>query len=316
MQNFNEKTVIDRIIELRENFAGPRGKAKFAKALGISASTYSYYENDRIAPISILLRIADITNTDLHWLLTGTASKGRPITAIDRQMLAKLETLLAKSPDSYAPLMAFIDLLSEKAGLEQQITAPNSPPDSTDRGWIPILGRTAAGMVHLWQDTETDAPDITELDHLVAKHIGKDITSAPRDISVDIQASVLQNQLKDINVSLVQVADQPETDIVQFIDCKELCQIFPDAFALQVDGDSMSPRINDGDIVIVSPSVPAAQANIAIVKVANQIGVTCKLTRTTEAQTHLIPINERYDTKIIPNDQLRWALAVLCHVKI
>ena len=61
----------------------------------------------------------------------------------------------------------------------------------------------------------------------------------------------------------------------------------------------MSPRINDGDIVILSPSVPAVQGQIGIARIANQIGVTCKLIRTTENEVHLIPINEKYETKVV-----------------
>ena len=76
----------------------------------------------------------------------------------------------------------------------------------------------------------------------------------------------------------------------------------------------MSPRINDGDIVILSPSVPAAQGHIAIARVANQIGVTCKLIRMTDSDVHLIPINEKYETKVVAKKDLLWALAVLCHI--
>jgi len=78
----------------------------------------------------------------------------------------------------------------------------------------------------------------------------------------------------------------------------------------------MSPRINDGDIVILSPSVPAAQGHIAVARVANQIGATCKLLRETDQAVHLIPINEKYQTKVVPKKDLLWALAVLCHVSV
>ena len=39
----------------------------------------------------------------------------------------------------------------------------------------------------------------------------------------------------------------------------------PNAFALIVDGDSMSPRINSGDIVIISPNTPLTSRSIAAV---------------------------------------------------
>jgi SOS-response transcriptional repressor LexA len=78
----------------------------------------------------------------------------------------------------------------------------------------------------------------------------------------------------------------------------------------------MSPRINDGDFVVLSSSVPAAQGHAAVARLANQIGVTCKLIRATESEVHLIPINEKYETKIVPRKELLWALAVLCHIKV
>jgi SOS-response transcriptional repressor LexA len=78
----------------------------------------------------------------------------------------------------------------------------------------------------------------------------------------------------------------------------------------------MSPRINDGNIVILSPSVPAAQGQLAVARVAKQIGITCKLIRTTESGVHLIPINEKYETKVVPKKDLLWALAVLCHISV
>jgi len=39
--------IISRICLLREKYAGKRGKALFANALGISPSTYNYYEQDK-----------------------------------------------------------------------------------------------------------------------------------------------------------------------------------------------------------------------------------------------------------------------------
>jgi SOS-response transcriptional repressor LexA len=78
----------------------------------------------------------------------------------------------------------------------------------------------------------------------------------------------------------------------------------------------MAPRIDDGDIVIVSPSIPASHALPAIVRISGAIGVTCKLVRTENESVHLVPINEKYDAKIINKNDLLWALAVLCHIKL
>ena len=122
--------------------------------------------------------------------------------------------------------------------------------------------------------------------------------------------------LKRPEANLIQVGGQGQEQIVEFVQCEQIHKLFPDGFALQIDGDSMSPRINDGDIVVLSPSVPAAQGQIGIARIANQIGVTCKLIRTTESGIHLIPINEKYETKVVAKEDLLWALAVLCHISV
>ena len=75
MAKFDEKAVIGRIKFLRNRYAGKRGKSAFAKALDISPSTYSYYEQNRIPPIEILLKICEVTGADLEWLLTGNEDK-------------------------------------------------------------------------------------------------------------------------------------------------------------------------------------------------------------------------------------------------
>ena len=70
------------------------------------------------------------------------------------------------------------------------------------------------------------------------------------------------------------------------------------------------------DVVVLSPSVPAVQGQVAVARIANQIGVTCKLIRFSDKHVHLIPINERYETRIIDKNDLTWALAVICHISL
>jgi len=319
MKIFDEKAIIERVRLLRKQYAGSRGKSKFARALGISASTYSYYENNRVPPIEVLLRICEVTEADLGWLLTGSSTEKRFAFGPKSQPLERIDNLLKNNPELTEPIMAFIELLCEKKGVEKEFRSKVLPSRPERPGWIPVLGRTAAGMVHFWDQTFLPEPKqaITELDELVRKHVGKAIIgSADGRVSIDLQARPLVDGVKRAEANLVQVSGEGQEQIVEFIQCEEIYGLFPDSFALHIDGDSMSPRINDGDIVILSPSVPAAQGQIGIARVANQIGVTCKLIRTTETDVHLIPINERYETKAVAKEDLLWALAVLCHISI
>ncbi len=319
MKNFDENTIIERIRFLRNQYAGSRGKSKFARALGISASTYSYYENNRVGPIEILLKICEVTGADLEWLLTGRSAEKKFVSGPNATLLRKLDALLSENPDLSEPILAFIELLCEKKGFEKDFLTKVLPSSPNRPGWIPVLGRTAAGMVHFWDQTVPTDPNkaVTELDDLVKKHIGKTIVgSVDGAVSIDLQVRVLLDGIKKPEANLIQVGGQEQEQIVEFVECEEIFKLFPDSFALQIDGDSMSPRINDSDIVILSPSVPAAQGQIGIAHVANQIGVTCKLIRTTGENVHLIPINEKYETKVVAKEDLLWALAVLCHISV
>jgi transcriptional regulator with XRE-family HTH domain len=324
MKIFDEKAIIERIKQLREQHSGNRGKSKFARALGISSSTYSYYESSRVPPLEILLKIAEITGADLNWLLTGKKPLIKPVLEPEKlaqgqniSLLRKLDGLLTENPDIAEPISAFIDLLCEKKGIEKEFYSKMPPAKPARPGWIPVLGRTAAGMIHFWDKEVLPQPKqaVTELDELVKKHIGKAIiASADGLLSIDLQARALVDGLKSRQANLIRVSGQEQEEIVEFVQCEEIFELFPDSFALHIDGESMSPRINDGDIVILSPSVPAAQGQIGIARVANQIGVTCKLIRSTEQAVHLIPINEKYETKVVAKKDMLWALAVLCHV--
>lgn len=317
MENINEKAMIERIKLLRTQYAGSRGKSRFAQALGISPSTYNYYESARVPPIDILLKICRITGADLEWLLTGQGRKKGIAPGKNSVLLQELDELFASNPDLAEPAMAFLELLCEKKGIETRLR-PDVSPSAPDRpGWIPVIGRTAAGLVHFWE--QTSLPEsrqaVTELDELVKKHIGRDIIrSVDGAVSIDLRAAELLDGIKTRQASLIQVRGTEQEQIVEFVQCEQIQKLFPDSFALQIDGDSMSPRINDGNIVVLSPSIPAAQGHIAVARLVDQIGVTCKLIRTTQTGVHLIPINERYETKIVPKKDLLWALAVLCHI--
>ena len=120
MTKFDEKAVIQRIIQVRTDIAGFRGKSKFAKALGLSPSTYNYYEQDRLAPVPILLKICEITGADLELLITGSSTEKRFSSVANREFLQKLDELLTNNPELAEPVLAFIELLCEKKGIEKE----------------------------------------------------------------------------------------------------------------------------------------------------------------------------------------------------
>ncbi len=67
----------------------------------------------------------------------------------------------------------------------------------------------------------------------------------------------------------------------------------PGAFALKVKGNSMSPRIEDGDIVIVSPQAEVRNGDICVVRVNDED--TLKKVKFEGNYVHLIPLNPDFD---------------------
>jgi transcriptional regulator with XRE-family HTH domain len=126
MKKFNEVAIIERLQSLRKQYAGNRGKSKFARALGISASTYKYYESSRVPPIEILLRICHVTGADLEWLLTDHSTEKKFAFGPNSVLLRKLSTLLNENPDLAEPILAFFELLWEKKGVEKVFQSKSS----------------------------------------------------------------------------------------------------------------------------------------------------------------------------------------------
>jgi len=335
ISKIDEKAIISRIRKLRQEYAGERGKALFAKALGISPSTYNYYEQDRIPPVGLLWGICEITGADIRWLLTGQSQLGTKNfeKAMPRSLVDKINLLISSDSSNIAALEAFVSLLRDKSKLENKLKRaaitsdpkddstvlkddPSQAEDEKSPHWLPILGRTAAGIVHFWSEAGSRPPSVTELADLLHRHKNsRHLQIAPQEVGKDPAVPNVP-ALDASQVSLVQLIEPQADGVSEFIDCGEITRIYPDAFALRVDGDSMAPWIIDGDIVVLSPSVSAYNGAVAVVQLSDQIGVTCKIIRRQANRVHLIPANEKFEVKIYDQNQLGWALAVLWRIRL
>jgi SOS-response transcriptional repressor LexA len=324
MKNFSEKALIERIIELRNKHYGKRGRSEFAAKLGISPSTYFYYEQDRIPPIDILLKICEICNVSIYWLLTGKDEQNQlvnsPSEGTFSDTFEKIRKVASENPASLQAINAFLELIAQQNALEAESSfAEKHIENASGNGWIPVLGRTAAGTPGMWSQTDSADSAVmeTRLSALAARHLNSPILKKYSvRISPDLPSKPIISAIDNEPISLIQTTGSDSDDIFQFIDCPAVLRAYPDCFALQIDGDSMAPRIGDGDIVILSPSVGAVQGQPAVVQITGAIGVTCKLFRQDSDSIHLVPINEKYPPKVIKSDDLLWALAVLCHIKL
>jgi SOS-response transcriptional repressor LexA len=319
-----------RIAQLRLETAGPRGKASFAKKLGISPSTYDYYESTRVPPAEVLVKIAECTGVDLYWLLTGKTKAGIDVAA-GHPLVQRVARLLADSPKAAGPLAVFLEILSgvqkfpagqvpqaifpevptaaPKAASKTKEQPPPAEGQPAKETWIPILGRTAAGVAHFWSRAE-EAAGLTTLDELVDRYC-----RAPHR-SVQPAAAAEQGSADQTAVQVITLPGGAKSPVVEFIAAEALKRRYGDAFALRIDGDSMAPDIRHGDLVILSPSAPAVDGRPAVVQLTGQIGVICKLYRRVGDRVHLIPIDEQLVPQVFPVSKVRWALAVLARVRV
>jgi len=323
----SQKEISRRIAQVRLEVAGPRGKSSFAKALGMSPSTYDYYESTRIPPADVLLRIAEVAGVDVNWLLTGQ-SGGREVPA-DHPVLQRAAGLLADKPNAAAPLAAFVELLGASLEFPQESAeqvgpgdAPAARPPDAGAGeyrsdfaasagdprasWIPILGRSAAGLPQFWADAG-QADGTTSLDELIERNAGGRVRQ--------VRPATAAAEGAQAAVQVITLNEPDGLDVVSFVAAEGIKAMYGDAFALRIDGDSMHPDIRHGDLVILSPSVEAADGKAAVVQLDGQIGVTCKLFRRDGNTVHLVPIDEQVPPQTYPHGQLVWALRVLARVR-
>jgi len=297
---------------------GARGKSRFARRLGLSPSTYEYYETTRVPPAGVLVKIAEVTGADLRWLLTGQAAQP-PVVPPEHPIVRRVVELLERNPQAAEPLAAFLDILSESmkfppkrstqqpkppAGRAGQL--PQGPPGR--EAWIAVLGRSAAGVPHFWS-SKADQQGIKTLKQIVQRRAAGDAVEVQ---SAEVAPSPLDEQAA---AQLIRVNVPDEDNVCEFVVAEQVRRRYGDVFAVRIDGDSMAPDIRHGDIVLLSPSVPAVDGQPAVVQLRGQIGVTCKLYRRQGRRVHLVPINEQFAPQAFPAEKVDWALRVLGRIR-
>ncbi len=303
---------------MRLEVAGPRGKSNFAKQLGLSPSTYDYYEFDRVPPAEVLIKIAKIAGVDLCWLLTGETEGPNGIPA-DHPVLKRAAAMLSECPNAAGPMAAFLDVLAEslkfptkkEAFSQSEKTGETNDTNTEQAGgsesWIPVLGRSAAGVPAFWAD-KTESEGLTTLRSLVEKHAKAPAKTA--NASVDIPDESPQM------VQFITLKKPKDGEVAEFVSAGAVKAKYPRAFAVRIDGESMSPEIRHGDIIICSPDLAAVDGQPAVVQLEGQIGVTCKLYRRSVDEVHLVPVNEQIQPQCFPVEKVLWALRVLAKVRV
>jgi len=87
----------------------------------------------------------------------------------------------------------------------------------------------------------------------------------------------------------------------------------PQAFALNVTGDSMAPRIESGDVVIVSPRLEARSGDICVVRVNGED--TLKKIKFEGNYLHLVPLNPSYEPMTVKKKDVNFVWKVIKVIK-
>lgn len=87
----------------------------------------------------------------------------------------------------------------------------------------------------------------------------------------------------------------------------------PGAFALKVKGNSMSPRIEDGDVVIVSPRQEVRNGDICVVRVNGED--TLKKVKMEGGYVHLIPLNPQFEPVTAKKKEVEFVWKVVKLIK-
>ena len=76
-----------------------------------------------------------------------------------------------------------------------------------------------------------------------------------------------------------------------------------DFFCLQIKGDSMKPKIEEGDVVVVHKQADADTGSVVIASI-NGEEATCKKLRKTDNGIFLMPTNNDYEPMFFSNDEI------------
>ena len=85
------------------------------------------------------------------------------------------------------------------------------------------------------------------------------------------------------------------------------------AFALEVKGNSMAPRIEDGDIIVVSPKLESRTGDICVVRVNDED--TVKRVKIEDQYLHLIPLNPEYEPMMVKKKDVTFVWRVVKVIK-
>lgn len=119
---------------------------------------------------------------------------------------------------------------------------------------------------------------------------------AVENISVGVKIPVLGKVAAGIPIEMIE-------DILDFEEIPEIVGRTGDYFGLKIKGNSMSPRINEGDVVIVRKQSDADSGDVVIAQV-NGNEATCKKLIKHKEGISLVSFNNEYEPMYFSNEDI------------
>ena len=243
--NNPERALVARIKELRRRQFGPRGKAEFARRLGVPLEEYERYERGTVPPGDVLVRMCELTGEDLQWLLTGVAARGTVVISGTRsrhqKLLTKLAQLLDEQPERAGPVEAFVDLL---IGGEQVLAESGRQlPLPPTRDLIPIF---AAGELPLTLP-ETGTGGLNDSFPPVLLPETAQLTERKRARLAEPAGEYNQDDFRNVEM-VTHTAEDGQ--VRQFVHSPEIARCVPGLFGVRLEDDTMTPMFQAGDAVL------------------------------------------------------------------
>ena len=85
----------------------------------------------------------------------------------------------------------------------------------------------------------------------------------------------------------------------------------PNAFALEISGDSMAPVYRDGDIIIVSPAAGIRRGDRVVVKTVDGEVMAKVLARRTAKSVELHSLNPAHDDRVLKAEEILWMARII-----
>lgn len=150
------------------------------------------------------------------------------------------------------------------------------------------LGYKSYTTVQKWESGVSE-PSLQKL-HELANLLGVDVdtlVNAPSPKTKGVKIPVLGRVAAGVPIEAIE-------DIIDYEEIPESMSRSADYFGLQIRGNSMEPKISEGDVVIVRKQDDAESGNIVIATV-NGDEATCKKIKKTESGLMLISTNPDYE---------------------